>query len=100
MAIRMILASVASQPVGRVFGAINITWVGLKIVAKRKPDPAHFDWLTRRDEGSHVIVSGHYSGDFVGTVKYGGRELAIITDNNGVDHEICYMHPVEFIRLD
>lgn len=66
---------------------------------KRKVDPAMFNWLTPNDHGKLVLVTGHHAGDFMGIVKYGGRELAIITDMADNDHEICYMHPIQFKKL-
>lgn len=62
-------------------------------------DEADFNWLTANDEGKPVLVTGHWQGDFQGIVKYGGIELAIITDSNGDDIEVCYMRPIEFHRL-
>lgn len=52
--------------------------------------------VNQADEGKRVMVVGHYLGDFAGTIKYGGPTLAVVTDDDGVDREICYMHPVEF----
>ncbi len=58
------------------------------------------NWLTAKDEGMTVLVTGHWSGDFQGIVEYGGHSLAIIIDSDGNSREVCYLHPVVFHRLD
>lgn len=62
----------------------------------KKVDKTQFNWLREQHVGCMVHVTGHHSGDFTGMVKYGGRELAIITDQDGVDREVCYIRPVRF----
>ena len=55
--------------------------------------------LSASDEGKSVLVTGHWYGDFTGTVKYGGNELAIITDHQGNDIEVCYSGTTRFLCL-
>lgn len=63
-------------------------------------DEATRNWLRASDQGKLVFCTGHYTGDFTGTVKYGGTLLAVITDMDGVDREVCYMYPVQFYSLE
>ena len=55
--------------------------------------------LSANDEGKSVLVTGHWYGDFAGTVKHSGNELAIITDHMGKDIEVCYLETVRFLIL-
>jgi len=62
-------------------------------------DVDNHNWLGPRDEGCMVMVTGHWSGDFCGVVEYGGNNLAIVIDADGRHREICYLYPVEFVKL-
>ena len=62
-------------------------------------DIDNHNWLSAGDVGHMVMITGHWSGDFCGIVEYVGYSIAIIVDADGERREICYLHPVEFVRL-
>ncbi len=60
------------------------------------------NWHSKPDinaTGGQYAVRGHWGGDFEGNLTYCGHALAILTDKNGVEREICYLNGVEFRRM-
>jgi len=49
--------------------------------------------------GRYYLVTGHWAPDFIGELTYAGKELALLEDEQGIEHEICYLQNVEFRLL-